>query len=292
MNGTPKRKALGQGPLRAPARPGGRRSVTRRVDGGGGRRTASLEPNPFQPRSALEPARLQELAASIRESGIVQPILVRRRGRALPDHRGGAALAGRPAARPRHGARHRAGGARRAAPRARPRGEHPARGAHPARGGAGLPPAPRRVPPHPGGDRAAGGARPLHGGEHAPPAAPAPRAARARGEGRRSTPATPAPSSPSTAPRTRWRSGGRPRARGFPCARWSGGWRSSGPRARARGGGGTRTPGPPRSACARRSAPGCRSAGGAARGPSASPSRARRSSTGSSSSAPGGTRCG
>src|SRR5262249_2550229 len=41
---------------------------------------ASLEPNPLQPRSAIEPARLAELASSIRESGIVQPILVRRRG--------------------------------------------------------------------------------------------------------------------------------------------------------------------------------------------------------------------
>jgi ParB family chromosome partitioning protein len=39
-----------------------------------------LEPNPFQPRSAMDPARLGELAASIRESGIVQPILVRRLG--------------------------------------------------------------------------------------------------------------------------------------------------------------------------------------------------------------------
>jgi ParB family transcriptional regulator, chromosome partitioning protein len=39
-----------------------------------------LEPNPFQPRSALDPSRLAELAASIRESGIVQPILVRRVG--------------------------------------------------------------------------------------------------------------------------------------------------------------------------------------------------------------------
>ncbi len=39
-----------------------------------------LEANPFQPRSALDPARLAELAASIRESGIVQPILVRRVG--------------------------------------------------------------------------------------------------------------------------------------------------------------------------------------------------------------------
>ncbi|HEU0092975.1 MAG TPA: ParB/RepB/Spo0J family partition protein, partial [Vicinamibacteria bacterium] len=41
---------------------------------------ASLEPNPFQPRSALDPARLSELTASIRESGMVQPILVRRHG--------------------------------------------------------------------------------------------------------------------------------------------------------------------------------------------------------------------
>jgi ParB family chromosome partitioning protein len=39
-----------------------------------------LDANPFQPRSALDPGRLAELAASIRESGIVQPILVRRRG--------------------------------------------------------------------------------------------------------------------------------------------------------------------------------------------------------------------
>ena len=37
-----------------------------------------LEPNPLQPRSQMDPARLAELAASIRESGVVQPILVRR----------------------------------------------------------------------------------------------------------------------------------------------------------------------------------------------------------------------
>jgi ParB family chromosome partitioning protein len=41
---------------------------------------ASLEPNPFQPRTAMDPTRLAELSASIRESGIVQPILVRRHG--------------------------------------------------------------------------------------------------------------------------------------------------------------------------------------------------------------------
>jgi len=39
-----------------------------------------LDPNPFQPRLHIEPKRLEELAASIRENGIVQPILVRPRG--------------------------------------------------------------------------------------------------------------------------------------------------------------------------------------------------------------------
>jgi ParB family chromosome partitioning protein len=39
-----------------------------------------LEPNPQQPRSTIDPARLQELADSIRESGLVQPILVRPKG--------------------------------------------------------------------------------------------------------------------------------------------------------------------------------------------------------------------
>src|SRR5262245_56966989 len=42
--------------------------------------TDLLEPNPYQPRSVVEPTRLEQLAASIRESGMVQPILVRRTG--------------------------------------------------------------------------------------------------------------------------------------------------------------------------------------------------------------------
>jgi ParB family chromosome partitioning protein len=40
----------------------------------------ALEPNPLQPRSVFDATRLQELAASLRESGMVQPILVRRQG--------------------------------------------------------------------------------------------------------------------------------------------------------------------------------------------------------------------
>lgn len=36
-----------------------------------------LEPNPYQPRSMIEPAALSELTASIRSHGILQPLLVR-----------------------------------------------------------------------------------------------------------------------------------------------------------------------------------------------------------------------
>jgi ParB family chromosome partitioning protein len=71
-----KRKALGKGlsallpdPEPGPA-PGEATEVP--VD--------QLEPNPHQPRTAMDAERLDELAASIRESGIVQPILVRRKG--------------------------------------------------------------------------------------------------------------------------------------------------------------------------------------------------------------------
>lgn len=39
-----------------------------------------LDPNPFQPRAQFRPEQLEALAASIRESGMVQPILVRRVG--------------------------------------------------------------------------------------------------------------------------------------------------------------------------------------------------------------------
>jgi ParB family chromosome partitioning protein len=38
---------------------------------------ASLEPSPFQPRVAMDEAALNELAASVREHGVLQPLLVR-----------------------------------------------------------------------------------------------------------------------------------------------------------------------------------------------------------------------
>jgi ParB family transcriptional regulator, chromosome partitioning protein len=40
----------------------------------------ALQPNPHQPRTRMSPEALAELTASIRESGVVQPILVRRLG--------------------------------------------------------------------------------------------------------------------------------------------------------------------------------------------------------------------
>jgi ParB family chromosome partitioning protein len=75
---TTKRKALGRGlsaliPEPEAAPPPGPAPV-------GEVPTSALDPNPFQPRSAFDPERLAELSASIRQSGIVQPILVRRRG--------------------------------------------------------------------------------------------------------------------------------------------------------------------------------------------------------------------
>lgn len=40
----------------------------------------SISPNPFQPRRVFDPAQLEELAQSIREFGLLQPILVRKVG--------------------------------------------------------------------------------------------------------------------------------------------------------------------------------------------------------------------
>lgn len=39
----------------------------------------NLEPNPYQPRTVWDASRIEEMAASIRSTGIIQPILVRRR---------------------------------------------------------------------------------------------------------------------------------------------------------------------------------------------------------------------
>ena len=187
---------------------------------------AALEPNPFQPRTAIDPARLAELTASIRESGIVQPILVRRRGERYQiiagERRWRAAQAAGLATVPVT-VREVAG---RAPPRARPRREHPARGAERRRGGRRPSSACRassrltqeEIARRVGRDRTtiANTLRLLRLPREL-------RDLRRRGRARRR--ARRARSSRSTAPRTRWRSGARRRARGSPCARSSGGWR-------------------------------------------------------------------
>src|SRR5450432_4159423 len=38
----------------------------------------AIQPNPMQPRVVFQPERLEELAASIRVNGIIQPLIVRR----------------------------------------------------------------------------------------------------------------------------------------------------------------------------------------------------------------------
>jgi ParB family chromosome partitioning protein len=69
-----KRKALGKGlsALLPEPEPTGPVALEAPVE--------SLEPNPYQPRAAMEPQALAALAASLAESGMVQPILVRRHG--------------------------------------------------------------------------------------------------------------------------------------------------------------------------------------------------------------------
>jgi ParB family chromosome partitioning protein len=42
--------------------------------------TSSIQPNPFQPREEFSQQGIEELAQSIREKGVIQPLLVRRRG--------------------------------------------------------------------------------------------------------------------------------------------------------------------------------------------------------------------
>lgn len=55
--------------------------------------TASLAPSPANPRKAFDAARLRELATSLREAGVVEPLLVRpRKGARGPSH----GRAGRP----------------------------------------------------------------------------------------------------------------------------------------------------------------------------------------------------
>lgn len=74
-----KRPALGRGldTLLAPAKEvpvGSSRGSLRQIP------IDQIEPNPFQPRSTFDPEKLKDLADSIRQKGILQPILLRAKG--------------------------------------------------------------------------------------------------------------------------------------------------------------------------------------------------------------------
>jgi len=43
-------------------------------------KTNQIKPNPFQPREDFDPQSIEELAQSIKEKGVIQPLLVRRKG--------------------------------------------------------------------------------------------------------------------------------------------------------------------------------------------------------------------
>ena len=55
--------------------------------------------NPLQPRMKFDPESIEELARSIKESGVIQPLLVVPEGETLQDHRRGTAMAGGPEGR-------------------------------------------------------------------------------------------------------------------------------------------------------------------------------------------------
>jgi ParB family chromosome partitioning protein len=84
MNRQEKRRALGKGlsvllPARTPETAGAQpaaqaESMVTRLP------VSQIEPNPLQPRTVFDPERIQELAASIRANGIIQPLIVRRHG--------------------------------------------------------------------------------------------------------------------------------------------------------------------------------------------------------------------
>lgn len=77
-NNEPNRKALGKGlsallPSRGAAASAAAPSVHALA-------LQLIDPNPLQPRTVFQPERLEELADSIRANGIIQPLIVQRRG--------------------------------------------------------------------------------------------------------------------------------------------------------------------------------------------------------------------
>ena len=96
---------------------------------------ARIRENPRQPRLRMDDDALAALAESIREHGVIQPILVTETHRRLSARRGRAPRSRRAARRPGPHSRDRPPARRSRAARARARGEPPARGPRSDRGG-------------------------------------------------------------------------------------------------------------------------------------------------------------
>ena len=64
----------------------------------------SLRPNPYQPRTVFDPDKLRELVESVKHSGVIQPLIVRKKGRQYEIVAGGTALEGGQRSRPQQGA--------------------------------------------------------------------------------------------------------------------------------------------------------------------------------------------
>ena len=158
-----------------------------------------------QPRLQMDDARLEELAASIRSHGVIQPIVVRKTGdgyRIIAGERRWRAAQRAGLTRVPVVFKDVGGRAGVAGPaRARADREHPARRPQPDRRGEGVPPSRRRVPPDAGRRRLGGRQGSRDGRQHAAAAqaarrsperrrlvgaldGPRPRAARAAGRRR------------------------------------------------------------------------------------------------------------
>jgi hypothetical protein len=109
-----------------------------------------MQPGKYQPRTRMDDAALDELAASIREHGVMQPILVRPidggRFEIVAASAAGARRSARALPRCRHSSKRFPD---QSALALAPDREHPARGLESARASQRHSPADRRVRPHP-----------------------------------------------------------------------------------------------------------------------------------------------
>ena len=114
-------------------------------------RPDEITANPKQPRQVFDEESLEELSHSIKEFGVLQPIVVRPPGQRLRTGDGRAPAAGRHRGWPGPHPRHRAGHRRRGDAPGCVAGEHPPRPAEPAGRGGRLPAAAAGVRCHPRG---------------------------------------------------------------------------------------------------------------------------------------------